>query len=448
MSPQAAFRRLVLIAPVIAGAFGAACAVGGAQAATFDVEPGGGRLKAAIAAARPGDTVRLKSGRYVGPVVIDRPLTLEGRPGAVIDGEGKGNVILVKAANVTIRGLIVRRSGASLNKMHAGIFLTETAHNALVEGNRLTGNLFGVYLLGPNNATVRANTIIGRRDLRENDRGNGVQLWRTPGSRVIANDIRYGRDGIFTDTSRNNVFRGNRFRDLRFAVHYMYTNNSIVADNISIGNAIGYAIMFSHRLKVTGNLSQGDREHGFLFNYANRSRIEGNIVAPGAKTGGAKSVGPEKCVFIYNANRNIYRGNTFSGCQIGIHFTAGSERNVVSGNAFIGNRHQVKYVGTRSLDWSAGGRGNYWSDNTGFDLNGDGLADAAYRPNSIVDRIVWAHPSAKILLNSPAAAMLRWAQSRFPALYPGGVVDSAPLMKPPVPARPVFTRPVIMGATP
>lgn len=419
--------RRVIVSTILA-ALAFAGAAGGARAATIEVEPGGGRLAAVLAAAKVGDRILLKTGVHAGPVVIARSLVLEGEPGAVVDGGGKGNVITITAAKVTVRGLIVRRSGASLNKMNAGIFLTETAHEALVEGNRLEGNLFGVYLLGPNNAMVRGNVIIGRRDLRENDRGNGVQLWRTPGSQVIGNDIRYGRDGIFTDTSRNNVFRGNRMRDLRFAVHYMYTNRSVVADNISANNAIGYAIMFSHRLRVTGNLSQNDREHGFLFNYANRSTIEGNVV-----TGG-----PEKCVFIYNANRNRYRGNVFSGCQIGIHFTAGSERNEISGNAFIGNRTQVKYVGTRSLDWSRNGRGNYWSDNTGFDLNGDGVADAAYRPNSMVDRIVWAHPSAKILLNSPAATMLRWAQSRFPALYPGGVVDSAPLMAPPHPHLPVF----------
>ena len=90
--------------------------------------------------------------------------------------------------------------------------------------------------------------------------------------------------------------------------------------------------------------------------------------------------GGEKCVFIYNSNKNVFRGNWFEGCQIGIHFTAGSERNAISGNAFIGNRTQVKYVGTRYQEWSSSGRGNYWSDNPAFDLNGDGVADQPYRP--------------------------------------------------------------------
>lgn len=104
----------------------------------------------------------------------------------------------------------------------------------------------------------------------------------------------------------------------------------------------------------------------------------------------------------------------------------------MTGNAFVANESQVKYVGTRHLDWSYEGRGNYWSDNPAFDLNGDGIADAAYRPNDIIDTVVWAYPMAKLLLNSPAIQVVRWAQSQFPGLHPGGVVDGAPLMRPPL----------------
>jgi nitrous oxidase accessory protein len=141
--------------------------------------------------------------------------------------------------------------------------------------------------------------------------------------------------------------------------------------------------------------------------------------------------GPTKCVFIYNANKNRFSGNWFEGCDIGIHFTAGSEGNEITGNAFIRNRNQVKYVGTRYLDWSAGGRGNYWSDNPAFDLNGDGIGDNAYRPNDLVDKVLWTAPQAKVLMNSPAVQVIRWAQAQFPALLPGGVVDSQALMAPP-----------------
>ena len=399
-----------------------------APAAT--IAAGGPPLQELLDAAAPGDVLRLAPGVY-GPVRITRPVTLEGEPGAELRGPGEGSVVTILAPDVTVRGLTIHGSGSDISTMDSGVFVGKEGDRALVEGNRIEGNLFGVYLWGPKDATVRGNEIVGRQENVRSEAGNGVSVWNSPGSKVVDNDVRFGRDGIWVITSKHNLFSGNRMRDLRFAVHYMYTNDSEVSGNVSIGNHVGLAIMFSNQLKILRNLSEGDRDHGMLFNYANNSTVEGNIVRDGG----------EKCVFIYNANFNRFLGNWFEGCEIGIHFTAGSERNEISGNAFINNRNQVKYVGTRSLDWSSHGRGNYWSDNPAFDLNGDGIADTAYRPNDIVDRVLWTAPAAKLLINSPAVQVIRWAQSQFPALHPGGVIDSAPLMRPPEIAPPEIAPP-------
>lgn len=411
----------VPIWPAAFAAAGLALFIGTAVARTIEVPAGGDNLRRAVHAARPHDVLKLGPGVHDGPVKIARPLTLQGEPGAIIDGRGIGRTVEVTATDVAIRSLAFRGSGIDLSQMDAAIFLERTAARAVVEDNDIEGNLVGVYVHGPENAVVRRNKIVGRTDLRMNDRGNGIYLWNASGAKILDNDISAGRDGIFTNVSRNSVFHGNRMHGVRFAVHYMYTNDSEISDNVSIGNHIGFAIMYSDRLTVRNNVSDGDRDHGMLFNYANKSAIEGNAVLHGG----------EKCVFIYNANNNRFIGNWFEGCRIGIHFTAGSERNVVSGNAFIGNEVQVKYVGTRFLDWSERGRGNYWSDNPAFDLNGDGIADSAYRPNDIIDQVVWRYPAAKLLLNSPGIQAVRWAQSQFPAIHPGGVVDSAPLMRAP-----------------
>ena len=83
-------------------------------------------------------------------------------------------------------------------------------------------------------------------------RGNGVSIWNSPGSIVEANEISFGRDGIFVITSRDNVFRDNRFRDLRFAVHYMYADKGTVSGNDSAGNHVGYALMYSAGLTRRG----------------------------------------------------------------------------------------------------------------------------------------------------------------------------------------------------
>ncbi len=391
------------------------------QAEDRQVAPGDGVLQAAIDSAQAGDTLILASGTYTGSIKIHRSLTLLGNESSVIDGQDSSHAIVVSAPDVTIKGLSIQHSGVNLVNEDSGIFVTKEGDRVRIESNRLEHNLIGVYLKGPESATVSNNVIIGSQNHRMNDRGNGVYLWNTPGSIVENNDIRYGRDGIFVNVSRNNVFHGNRLRDLRFAIHYMYTNDSEISDNISINNHVGYALMFSHHLLVKGNSSKGDHERGLFFNFANNSVMEGNRVSGGA----------EKCLFIYNSNFNQMNNNSFEDCQIGIHFTAGSERNEIFSNAFINNRNQVKYVGTRYLEWSKNGVGNYWSDNTTFDIDDNGIADQLYKPNGLVDQIVWRHPLAKLLLNSPAVQILKWAQSEFPGIHPGGVTDSAPLMMPP-----------------
>lgn len=379
-------------------------------------------LQDVIAQASPGDHLHLAPGTYEGSFVIDKPLTVSGPEdrSAVIQGPGEGRPIWIKAPDVTVERLTVRGSGMSLFDMDAAIFLDREADSALIRHNDILDNLIGVYVWGPQNALVKENLVIGNQTLRRNERGNGIQLWNTPGSEIVGNDIRSGRDGIYVNASKQNSFRDNEFRDVRFSVHYMFTQDSEVRGNISHDNEIGYALMYSERLTVEDNIALGSEAHGLLLNSVNRSTIRGNLI-----------VGAEKCLFYYSANINVVQDNRFEQCDIGVHFTAGSEQNTISSNAFISNQTQVMYVGTRELEWSVEGVGNYWSDNTAFDLNGDGIADTAYHPNNVMDQVLWRAPMAKMLLNSPATQVIKWAQAQFPAIHPGGVIDSAPLMQPP-----------------
>ncbi|MEQ8496326.1 MAG: nitrous oxide reductase family maturation protein NosD, partial [Gammaproteobacteria bacterium] len=407
-------RRLPVPAGVVCAGIAAVLLVAPCAARSAGA-PATGALQARIDAAPAGTTLTLAAGTYAGPVVLRRPLAVQGDGVAIIDGGGAGSVVTVDAPDVVLRGLLVRNSGTDLSQEDSGIYVTEAGDRVRIEENRLEGNLIGIDLKGPETAVVRGNSIHGRTDLRINERGDGVHMWNTPGSVIVDNRISGGRDGIFVTTSTGNRFSGNHIAGVRFAVHYMYTNDSEVSDNVSRGNHVGYALMYSANLVVRGNRSQGDRDHGLMLHFANYSTIERNVVAPG----------PHKCTFVYNANGNIIRDNVFRGCDIGIHHTAGSADNAISGNAFIGSRDQVKYVGSRLLEWSVatdhGQRGNYWSDALTFDLDGDGIGERPYRPNTLGDTLIWRYPVARLLLNTPAWHLLAWAQRNFPALHPGGV---------------------------
>ncbi|WP_227754480.1 nitrous oxide reductase family maturation protein NosD [Stagnihabitans tardus] len=387
------------------------------QAKEIPVPPGAGTLTAAIAAAAPGDILQLAPGTY-GPAVIDKPLTIQGKD-STIDGGHKGTVLLVTADDVTLRGLHVTGSGPRNEDIDAGIKVPKGVARTLIEDCLLTDNMHGIDFHGSTGSIARRNRIVGTQDPHMVARGNGFYVWNAPGVVIEDNEVQYGRDGIFANASRDDIFRRNTFRDLRFAVHYMYTMNSVIEDNVSIGNHLGFAVMYSRKVTIRGNVSLMDRDHGVMLNSANDSDVTGNLV-----------VGAAKCTFLYDANKNLIAGNRFQGCGIGIHYTAGSARNAVTGNAFVANRNQVKYVGTRDLEWSLEGRGNFWSDLAAFDLNGDGFADQAFRPNDLMDHILWSQPAAGLLTGAPAVQLIRWSQSSFPATLPGGIIDSHPLMAP------------------
>ncbi|MDH5797361.1 MAG: nitrous oxide reductase family maturation protein NosD [Paracoccaceae bacterium] len=396
------------------------CLPGVALAGTVNIAAEPGALADALKTAEAGQVLRLGPGRHDGGLTLSVQVALDCAPGAEIVGPGAGSVLTLDAPGIHVFGCTISGSGSSGQDIDSGIKLTENAQGGLIEGNHLVGNLYGIDIHGAENAVVKGNIIEGRSASRMNDRGNGVHVWNAPGTVVTDNDISLGRDGIFVSSSTGNEFTNNRFHDLRFAVHYMYAHDSLVAGNVSAGNHLGFAVMYSDRVVLRDNLSLGDRDHGVMLNYTNESLIFGNRVEGG----------PEKCIFIYNAHKNRIEENWLQNCAFGIHFTAGSERNTITGNAFVANQTQVKYAGTKWVDWSEDGRGNYWSNYPAYDLDGDGIAEGQFRPNDAIDHILWTQPAARLLLGSPAVQLVRWSQSAFPSLLPGGVVDNAPLMRP------------------
>ncbi|RCX32332.1 nitrous oxidase accessory protein [Thioalbus denitrificans] len=424
------WRRLCL-APLLA------CLAGSLPAAQW-VIPGGdaAALEAALQDAAPGDTVLLDPGTFTVNLRVDRPLVLEGRPGAVLDGDRRGRVVTIAAPEVTLRGLEIRRSGIDLTAMDAGVFVERAGAGARILDNTLARSLFGIWVDGAPGVLVRGNRIQGEPELRSQDRGNGIHLFNTRDSRVEGNEIWEARDGIYIDNSADCILERNRIHHLRYGIHYMYSHDNTVRDNLTWETRTGYALMQSRSLTVTGNRSEGDTNYGILMNFITYSEIAGNRVQSVARgqayiTGGSDVPGAEgKGIFIYNSLYNEIRNNRFADGDIGIHLTAGSEDNHLYGNDFVNNRVQVKYVASREQEWSHEGHGNFWSDYLGWDLDADGVGDRHYEPNDAVDKLLWKYPLARLLMNSPAVQALRWVQREFPVFRSPGVRDSHPLMMP------------------
>lgn len=398
-----------------------ACALlvclGSTQAAVLQVGKGES-IAAAIQKAQPGDTVEVAAGTYREHLFIDKPLTLKGRNRPTISGDGQGDVIRVRAADVTIEGLIIRDSGSDLDAQNAGIYIQPGAHRAVVRDCVLQQNLFGIWLEQSNKSKLINNVISGKRALMSTARGNGIQVYNTADVEVIGNEVSHTRDGIYVDVSTRALFRGNKIHHVRYGTHYMNTNYSTWENNESYLNRGGLALMEVRHLIVRNNVAWGNEDHGIMLRTIEDSIIENNVVA-----------GNDRGFFIYDAEYNVVKNNLVIHNRTGVHLAAGSSNNEIDGNDFIDNHEQVRFVAAKDVEWGRK-QGNYWSNYSGWDQDGNGLGDVVYEANDVVDLLNWRYPLFKLLLSSPAIQTLRFAARQFPVLRAPSVIDRHPHMRP------------------
>ncbi len=391
--------------------------VNNATGAVLQVQPGQS-IAAAVARAQAGDTVLVEGGSYAEHLVIDKALTLSGHNRPTLSGQLSGDVIRVRASGVTIGGFVIRDSGVDLGAQNAGVYIEPGADRATVQDCELVYDLFGVWLEKSNSSRVIRNVIIGRRDLMSVARGNGIQVFNSADAQIIGNDISYTRDGIYVDVSTRALFRGNKIHNVRYGTHYMNTNNSTWENNESYLNQGGLALMEVRNLVVRNNIAWGNVDHGIMLRTIQDSVIENNVVA-----------GNGRGFFIYDAEYNVVRNNIVIHNRIGIHLSAGSANNKVDGNDFIDNEEQIKFVAANDVEWGRT-QGNYWSNYSGWDQNGDGVGDFPYEANDVVDRLNWQYPLVKLLLSSPSIQTLRFVAKQFPILRAPSIVDKHPRMRP------------------
>jgi nitrous oxidase accessory protein len=375
--------------------------------------------QAAVASSAAGDTIRIGPGVHAGPLVVDRPLTLIGEPGARIDGGRRGTVITVRADSVVVEGLAISGSGRSLDRDEAAIKL-ERCTGCRIGRNVITDPLHGIYLLESHGITIEGNTITGAADLAESVRGNGIHLFSSSRNRIASNRIRGTRDGIYFSFASGNAVVGNDVAEVRYGLHYMYSDDNAFDRNEFTRNAAGAAIMFSKRIAFRDNSFSrhvGYRAYGILLQtaedvLAERNRIEGNLTG----------------LFLDGAVRNVFRGNSISGNGIGIDLMASAEANRFSGNVIVDNRVAVrKVLGAGANEWDDGRRGNYWDDASVFDLDGDGLGDRPYRVGDTFTALASQRPALELFSGTLAARALGWAEEAFPVFEVPRVEDRRPL---------------------
>ena len=375
-------------------------------------------LTEAIAQAKDFDTILVKKGTYKEyDITINKPLTIIGENYPVIDGELKGEIITIISDDVTVDGLFVINVGTSYTEDYAAIRVRKSK-NFVIQNVVLENLFFGIYIEKSNYGKIYHNKIIGDA-VEEYNSGNGIQLWYSNYIEIEHNFVEHVRDGIYLEFSDHCIIKNNvSEQNLRYGLHFMFSNDDLYQDNTFENNGAGVAVMFSKKIKMINNTFKenwGTASYGMLLKEINDAEIIGNTFQE-------NTIG----INIEGSNRIVYKNNNFINNGWAIKVRGACYANSFLENNFLYNSFDISYnskVNDNVFDR------NYWSNYTGYDLDKDGVGDVPYRPVKLFSYIVNRTPETIILLRSLFIDIIDFSEKVSPVFTPDNLLDNNPLIK-------------------
>lgn len=364
-----------------------------------------------------GDIITIKKGLYNEPIVISKSLTLIAEEGAIIDGDGNGNVVTITADGVVLKGFTIQNSGKE--NENSGIFLRDVK-NVVIDSNQITNVLYGIYSeKGSENSIIH--NEIESFDTHFSKRGNGIHLYKGKGNLVEHNVIEQVQDGIYFDFTSENIINKNSVKNSRYGFHFMFSEDIAAEGNRVEKNITGFMIMDSKNLHIKGNQII-DQFHfrgvGVLIYDAANILLEENEIRQNSSG-----------LFFEKAVDAKIRRNLIVSNQVGLEFKGDNSGNILKENNFIGNVVQSKIAKT-DMRLDDNETGNYWDDYNSYDLTGDGIGEVPYKAGSIYDQIIQRYPHWQFYFESPAIKIWSKAESMFPSIGKVNVYDEKPLIEP------------------
>ena len=370
-----------------------------------------------IAQASPGDTVLIQSGHYhESNIVVDKSITLLGEDYPIIDGDNENEILTVIVENVTISGLQIQNVGTSYVEDRAGIRM-KRADGFTLSNNKLYNTFFGIYIEQSDHGVIVNNYVEGAA-VDEMSSGNAIHLWYCNSIVVKDNIVLNHRDGIYFEFVDSSEISGNHSSEnLRYGLHFMFSNNDNYTKNTFARNGAGVAVMFSKKINMIENVFEnnwGKSSYGLLLKEIYDAEIKHNVFK-------GNSIG----IFVEGSTRINYHYNVFESNGWAIKISGGCLDNDISKNNFISNTFDLAIYSN-----AVGNKfdGNYWSLYGGYDLDRNGVGDVPYRPVKLFNFIVNRTPESIVLLRSLFIDIINFSERVSPALTPANVVDASPSM--------------------
>lgn len=369
--------------------------------------------------AKNGDTVLVDPGNYKEKnIIIQKSVCLKGIGYPVLDGENKYAIISIKASNATVEGFRLQHTGRSEIR-DLGAIMIYDSYKVSALNNILEDTNFGIYVQNSKKCTIKDNAITayGKDEVQS---GNGIHCWRSDSLVIIGNKIKGHRDGLYFEFVKNSlIWRNVSTRNVRYGIHFMFSNHNTYVANIFEHNEAGVAVMYSHHIHMYNNLfldNWGDAAYGILLKDITDSDISGNHF-----TKNTVGLHMEGCSRI-KLYQNIFDRNGWA-----VKIQASCDNNDFTRNNFTSNTFDIGTNGSLVLNTFTG---NYWDKYEGYDLFKDNIGDVPYHPVSMYSMIIDSNPAALMLFRSLIVSLLDKTEKILPGVTPENLKDNEPLMRP------------------
>lgn len=367
---------------------------------------------------KEGSTLIIKAGTYkVDNIKITKSISIIGENFPIIEGNNKDEVFTITANNVTITGLVIKNAGVSFLQENAAIKLNEVS-NCRIENNILKNNFFGIYLSKSFNCVIKNNKIEAYNQ-HETNSGNGIHLWYSKAITIEGNEIIGHRDGIYFEFVRHSLVINNISRkNLRYGLHFMFSDSCTYVKNLFENNGAGVAVMYTRYVTMKENKfihNWGAASFGVLLKDLNDCLIEKNFFFK--NTNG---------LYFEGCNRITVKENNFIENGWALKLMANSMNNFFLDNNFIANTFDVLTNSRNSFNQFSR---NYWNRYSGYDLDKDGFGDVPYHPVNMFSVLVEKQIASMILIHSLFIELLNIAENIIPSLTPINLIDNKPRMR-------------------